>query len=128
MEANVGVRVIPMAAGPMPPVDERDGRLRFGQEGVGESHSHRARAHDASCPSNPRISRPSPVLEWHPVRAGLCTPRPVHTSLLPPYQIDNLVKTMPGWLRCHSGKLGRLVTAWWITKFVLAPGWEAGQP
>jgi hypothetical protein len=35
---------------------------------------------------------------------------------------------MPGWLRCHSGKLGRLVTAWWITKFVLAPGWDAGQP
>ena len=46
MQANVGVRVIPMAAGPMPPVNERDGSLRFGQEGVGESHSHRAGAND----------------------------------------------------------------------------------
>ena len=46
METNVGIGVVPVAAGPMPPVDERDRRLRFAQKRIGEVHADRAGADD----------------------------------------------------------------------------------
>jgi hypothetical protein len=46
MKANIRIGVVPVPAGPMAPVDERNRRLRFAQKRVGESHAHGARADD----------------------------------------------------------------------------------
>ena len=46
MELHKWIRVLPMPAGGVATIDERDVNIRVIDEGVRERHAHRARAYD----------------------------------------------------------------------------------
>src|SRR5580765_8109028 len=46
MELHKWIRVLPMPAGRVATVDERDVHIRMIDEGIGEGHAHRPRAHN----------------------------------------------------------------------------------